>query len=61
MFINKIKFLPPTYFFFCITVVYVSWASGALDPERDASGDLVTSVKRFGNFSLITSDFTVLI
>jgi hypothetical protein len=24
-----------------------SWASGALDPESGASGDLVTSVKRF--------------
>ena len=36
-----------------ILVVYVSWASGALDPERDASGDVVTSVKRFGVFNLI--------
>ena len=30
-----------------IYYAYASWASGALDPERDASGDLVTSVKRF--------------
>jgi len=51
----------PLLIFFYTTVVYASWASGALDPERDASGDLVTSVKRFVNFNLITSHFAVLI
>lgn len=28
-----------------------SWASGALDPDGGASGDLVTSVKRFVHIS----------
>lgn len=31
---------------FCCSDVFVSWASGALDPECTASSDLVTSVKR---------------
>ncbi|GAU42617.1 hypothetical protein TSUD_49660, partial [Trifolium subterraneum] len=28
-----------------------SWASGALNPERDASGDVVTSVKSYFNIA----------
>jgi hypothetical protein len=32
-----------------------SWVSGALDPESGASGDLVTSVKRF--VLILTSEF----
>ena len=33
--------------FFCFLDAFTSWASGALDPESSASGDLVTSVKRY--------------
>lgn len=39
--------------------IYASWASGALDPERDAAGDVVTSVKRFGLLNLISVHFAL--
>ena len=38
-------------FFFCF-LNWVSWASGALDPESTTSEDIVTSVKRF-SFSML--------
>lgn len=40
------------FLFYFILDAYASWASGALDPERDASGDLVTSVKRSALFDI---------
>lgn len=44
-----------------LLIKYVSWASGALDPERDAEGDVVTSVKRFGIFSSISTHLRILL
>jgi phosphatidylserine synthase 2 len=41
------------FFFGCL--IMNSWVSGALDPESGASGDLVTSVKRF--VLILTSEF----
>ena len=36
---------------FCYSDVFISWVSGALDPECTASSDLVTSVTRFASES----------
>ncbi|KAJ0038679.1 hypothetical protein Pint_22167 [Pistacia integerrima] len=38
---------PRTISFLLIGACFLIWASGALDPESTASGDLVTSVRRF--------------
>lgn len=34
---------------YCCSDVFISWASGAVDPECTASSDLVASVKRFAS------------
>ncbi|OIV91083.1 hypothetical protein TanjilG_30305 [Lupinus angustifolius] len=60
---------PRTITLLHIGACFLIWASGALDPERDASGDLVTSVKRgvwamiavFLAYCLLQAPSTVLI
>ncbi|RZB43563.1 CDP-diacylglycerol--serine O-phosphatidyltransferase 1 isoform C [Glycine soja] len=60
---------PRTITLLLIGACFLIWASGALDPERDASGDLVTSVKRgvwamiavFLAYCLLQAPSTVLI
>ncbi|CAL5209963.1 unnamed protein product [Lathyrus oleraceus] len=60
---------PRTITLLLIGAGFLIWASGALDPERDASGDVVTSVKRgvwamiavFLTYCLLQAPSTVLI